>query len=262
MALPRHPDFAEIQERMRRIHPDFYPARIAIDDQYGPSMARGVDMILDALEDANDLPPWDTLKRANRVGQMPSKFNFLLQDPKAPLMVRLALEFYGLKEKPGAGNNSEIIQWADEIAESVDTPYANWAADWYNKDSIPWCGLWMAVVAVRASQGRAERMPPVKYLSALEWQHYGEAVAKEDAAVGDVMVLGRNGGGHVCINVGMEEGNRRFFGLGANQSDAVNILPFGMNRVRYVRRPPYNNRPAGARQVVVGRGGASSVNEQ
>lgn len=257
----RHPDFSEIQARLRRINPAFYPPGTALDDEYGPAMARGIDGALDELEASHGLTPWRIVPPPKKAPQIPARYAFLLDEPAAPLMVRLALKELGLVEKPGSGSNPTIVGWADEVEAATSTPYTRWAADWYSDDSVPWCGLFMAVIAVRAAQGRAERMPPDKYLAALSWANWGISVPVAHAAVGDVMVLGRQGGGHVTLNVGTEEGGARFFGLGANQSDAVNILPFPIERVRAVRRPPYLSVPAGARRVYLKAGGASSVRE-
>lgn len=259
--MAKHPDFAEIQQRLRRINPAWYDPRLAIDDEYGPGMAFGLDAALDMLEEAHNLPAWAPPAAASGAGKLPRKFAFLMENPVAPLMVRLAIDTLGTLETRGGGNNPTIIGWADEVATVMPSAYARWAADWYNSDSIPWCGLWLAVIASRASQGREERFPPNKYLAALEWAKFGKHVDPAKAEVGDVMVLGRTGGGHVCLNVGMEIGGKRFFGLGGNQSDAVNIMPFDMSRVRAVRRPNYMVKPKGSRQVMVGPGGLSSTNE-
>lgn len=269
--MAKHDDFRLIQLRLRRLDPTWYPAGKPIDDEWGPGMAFGVDAALDALEQQRGLPPFRAdpaptvvAPRVNGGGQkgLPSKFNFLFTTPLPPLMVRLGLETLGTLETPGTADNPVILGWADEVARGAPTAYNRWAADFYNEDSIPWCGLWMAAMAVRAAQGRAERMPPDKYLSALAWAKWGLPVEPQHAAVGDVMVLTRSGGGHVTMNVGMEKGEKRFFGLGANQSDAVTIAPFDMSRVAHVRRPAYNALPEGARRVILSAGGASSVDEQ
>lgn len=265
-----HPDFSDIQQRLRRLDPSWYPAALRVDDEYGPAMARGIDAALDMLERAKGLPPFvptaaptASVVQRGVIGRaaLQPKFHFLLEEPLAPLMVRLAIDFLGLLEVKGPGNNPTIVGWADEVAASVDTPYSDWAADWYNADSIAHCGLFMAMIACRAAQGNPTRLPPTKYLAALEWRGWGEEVDKNDAAVGDVMVMKRDGGGHVTLNVGTEVGGRRFFGLGSNQSDAVTIAPFDLARVVYVGRPPYKTRPAGSRRVIVGPGGPSSTNE-
>lgn len=203
------------------------------------------------------------------MNNLPKKYRFLLDNPLPPLMVRNAMDLLGTLEGPGTTNNRKIVAWADEVADVMPSPYNNWAADWYNSDAIPWCGLFMAVVAVRSSQGRPERMPPAKYLSALAWANYGEAVqwkGKEglrlgEIAIGDVLVFVRNGGGHVGLCVGVSKDGRTVFVLGGNQSNRVSIAEIAVNRLYAVRRPPYNQRPAGARHVRLDTTGVVSKNE-
>ncbi|WP_448580423.1 TIGR02594 family protein [Thermaurantiacus sp.] len=192
---------------------------------------------------------------------VPAPYAFLLQEPIAPLMVRIALDLYGTTEVPGAGSNPRILAWADEVASATGRPYDNWAANYYNADSIPWCGLFMAVVAVRAAQGRPERLPPNNYLAALAWSNWGVSCDREDICVGDVVVLTRQGGGHVTLAVGVTADGKEFMGLGGNQQDRVNIARFRTDRIYAVRRPPYRVRPAGARRVVMTASGPVSTNE-
>ncbi|MCS6986219.1 MAG: TIGR02594 family protein [Sphingomonadaceae bacterium] len=194
--------------------------------------------------------------------QVPASYAWLLQEPIAPLMVRVALDAYGTTEVAGAGSNPRILAWADEVARTTGRPYDNWAADFYNDDAIPWCGLFMAVVAVRSWQGRPERLPPRNYLAALAWADWGVPCAKTDILVGDVVVLRRQGGGHVTLAVGVTADGKEFMGLGGNQSDRVNIARFRTDRIYAVRRPPYRERPAGARRVVLTATGPLSTNER
>ena len=195
------------------------------------------------------------------MAKLPAKFSYLRQEPMPPLMVRVALDMYGTVETAGGADNPVILGWADEVQKLCKRKYDNWAADFYNKDSIPWCGLFMAIVAARASQARPERFPPDKYLSALAWANWGVTVPETDIIVGDVVVLVRSGGGHVTLAVGVSEDGKTFMGLGGNQADAVNIAEFPMQRVYAVRRPPYQNRPEGARRVVLSSSGVVSTNE-
>lgn len=189
---------------------------------------------------------------------LPAKYAALAQEP-GPLMLLEALRLYGTVEMRGPGDNPTIVAWADEVAKTQSTPYTRWAADWYNADSIAWCGLFMAVVAVRASQGRPERMPPPKYLSAADWLNYGTKVPIEDAMLGDVLVFTRDGGGHVGICVG--EDITAFHVLGGNQSDAVTITRIAKSRCSDVRRPIYNVTPANVRKIRYGAAGPLSTNE-
>lgn len=189
---------------------------------------------------------------------LPAKYAALGEEP-GPLMLLEALKEHGVRETRGSENNAAIVRWADEVEDAVSTPYTRWAADWYNADSIPWCGLFMAVVAVRASQGRPERMPPPKYLSAADWLNYGSPIAVVNAMLGDVLIFTRDGGAHVGIYVGEDEQN--FHVLGGNQSDAVTITRIAKSRCSGVRRPIYNVKPVNVRKIFYSATGPISTNE-
>lgn len=190
--------------------------------------------------------------------KLPAKYASLAKEP-GPLMLVEALKEYGTLEMPGAGNNPKILAWADEIALGDSNAYNRWAAKWYDKDSIAWCGLFMAMVALRSSQGRHERMPPDKYLSAAAWAKWGVPVLSKNAMLGDVLVFTRSGGGHVGIYVG--EDKDYYHVLGGNQSDSVNITRIAKSRLTAVRRPPYLQRPANVRKLYWSATGPVSVNE-
>lgn len=190
---------------------------------------------------------------------LPAQYAYLRADPLAPKMVQVALDLYGTHEVAGGQNSPTILKWADEVAAGTSSKYADWAGDFYNADSIPWCGLFIAVCAVRAAGGRVERLPEHKYLSALEWKNWGVPVAVKDAVVGDVGISQRNGGGHVFLIVG--EDATHFHILGGNQSDQVNIVRKAKAEVVAVRRPRYQAMPVGARKVVVGATGALAGSE-
>jgi len=198
---------------------------------------------------------------------VPDKYKFL-QSPEMPGMVQEALKFYGIKELAGAPSNKVITDWADFVYSVTKTKYSKWAADWYNNDDIAWCGLFVAYLAAKTSNGRKDRMPPDSYLSALAWANFGEAVqfkGKEgyrlgEICIGDVGVFTRNGGGHVGLIVGVSNSNTVFV-LGGNQSNSVNVTELAVNRLYAVRRPVYRVRPAGAKHVRMGSTGVLSTNE-
>jgi len=190
-----------------------------------------------------------------------AKYAYLNAPPEPPRMVLEALKFLGTIEKPGAPSNQLIVDWADEIGRTTGRSYDRWAADFYNTDSIAWCGLFCGVVALRAAQGRPERWPPNKYLAALEWANWGVGAAKSDIQVGDIVVLKRKGGGHVFIAVGVSADGKTVMGVGGNQGDAVTIAEFETSRIVAVRRPPYIDKPPGARRVVVAAGSTVSTDE-
>jgi uncharacterized protein (TIGR02594 family) len=176
-------------------------------------------------------------------------------------MVRAALDLLGTKEIAGAADNPVILAWAKEIEQICHRPYDDWAADFFKDDSIPWCGLFVGIVAARTCQGRPERMPPKNYLSALAWSNWGNAATASDIRLGDVVVLHRVGGGHVFLALGVSTDGARIIGIGGNQSDAVTFAEFDIGRLHAVRRPVYQKVPGGARRVVLDAHGELSVNE-
>lgn len=196
---------------------------------------------------------------------LPARYQFLTKPPGATMLVDVALTHYGTLEGAGTANNPKIINWADIVARKAAAQYNNWAADWYNKDSVPWCGLFMALCVVDTN-----RKPVGNYLSALAWADFGnpvqfkgrEGLRLNEIKVGDVAVFVRNGGGHVAIVVGVTSDGKAIVCIGGNQDNAVNIKQFPIGRLYAVRRPPYKVTPAGARHVRLTSTGVVSRNEQ
>lgn len=153
-------------------------------------------------------------------------------------MLREALKLLGVTEKAGEVDNPEIVAWAKEIGGQV--------AAIYNHDSMPWCGLFMGVVAKRA------QVPfPALCIRALEWRDFGTIVT--EPALGDVLVYVRPGGGHVGIYVGEDDG--AFHTLGGNQGDQVKIERVSREMLRAARRALYISTPASVRKILRGRSG-------
>jgi uncharacterized protein (TIGR02594 family) len=174
---------------------------------------------------------------------LPSRYGWLAREP-GPKMIVEALKLYGTLETPGSANNPTIVAWAKEVDGEV--------ADAYKADSIPWCGLFMAVVAKRA-----DKEIPKHPLWALSWSAFG--AKSPAAALGDVLVFVRNGGGHVGLYVG--EDASAFHVLGGNQSDRACITRIAKNRLYAARRPLYRIQPANVRPVHLEATGALSLNE-
>lgn len=159
-----------------------------------------------------------------------------------PRMVTEALNLYGTIETPGAANNAKILEWAQETG----------LRNVYTADSIPWCGLFMAVVAKRA--GKPLVSSP---LWALSWSKFGEQGGQP--RLGDVLTFRRNGGGHVALYIG--EDSTCYHVLGGNQSDAVTITRIRKERLHAVRRHYAVGMPASAKPYVLAATGAVSENE-
>lgn len=174
---------------------------------------------------------------------LPSAWSWLASEP-APRMLVEALKLYGVKETSGPANTPEIIAWAREIDPRI--------AKVYTADSIPWCGLFAAIVAKRA-----DKSLPSSPLWARAWASWGDKSPR--ASLGDVLVFVRPGGGHVGLYVG--EDKTSYAVLGGNQGDAVSIVWIAKSRCIAVRReyklaPLKNIRP-----VFVKRSGELSSNE-
>lgn len=159
-----------------------------------------------------------------------------------PRMVVEGLRLLGTVETPGQGNNPTILAWAKETGlQRV-----------YTADSIPWCGLFMAVVAQRA--GKPLVSSP---LWALSWSKFGTAGGQP--RLGDILTFKRNGGGHVGLYIG--EDSTCYHVLGGNQSDAVTITRIRKERLHAVRRHYAIGMPASAKPYVLAATGVVSENE-
>ena len=175
---------------------------------------------------------------------IPSQYAYL-KDPSMPRVIREAVALYGVKEVAGDKNNPVILAWADEIG--------GWIGDWYDKDSIPWCGLFVAVCAARAGFPFGQ-----KALSAKEWVRWGQKVDRP--SLGDVLIFNRDGGGHVGFYVG--EDDQAYHVLGGNQSDQVNITRIVKTRLWSARRCIWKvEQPASVKPVILKAAGGLSQNE-
>lgn len=176
---------------------------------------------------------------------VPARYAWLAQVAGLPRIIDEAFKLYGTLETPGTADNPVIEAWAREVGGAV--------ADVYKADSIPWCGLFAAVVVKRAGKN-----PPRNPLWALSWSAFGVPV--DVPMLGDVLVYKRQGGGHVNFYVGEDEG--AFHGIGGNQSDGVNVTRIARSRLYAARRPEWvSAAPAGRRRFRLTPSGPLSTNE-
>jgi uncharacterized protein (TIGR02594 family) len=181
--------------------------------------------------------------------ELPKQYAWLLNEP-GPKMLLEALKHYGTLERRGKDNNPDITAWAEEIGEDV--------AKVYVADEIPWCGLFMAIVAKRA--GKEVVKDP---LWALNWGTFGQAA--DQPMLGDVLVFVRKtstGGkaGHVALYIGEDKASYHI--LGGNQSDSVSITRIAKTRLYAARRPMWKiAQPENVRSIELAATGQLSVNE-
>ena len=171
---------------------------------------------------------------------LPQPYAWLAAEP-APRMLLEALKLYGTLEKPGSGDNPVILKWAEELG----------LRD-YNHDAIPWCGLFAAIISKRAGKPLA-----ASPLWARSWADWGTKSPK--AALGDILVFSRNGGGHVALYVG--EDDNYYHCLGGNQGDAVSIVRISKARCIAVRRFYSVGVPANVRPVKLAANGTPFTSE-
>ena len=172
---------------------------------------------------------------------LPAAYRWLTAIGTLPRMLAEGIALYGVRETIGAGDNPVILSWAREAAVAG-----------YRADAVPWCGLYMAVVAARAGWDR-----PAAPLWALNWGRFG--VAAERAMLGDVLTFVRPGGGHVALYVG--EDDAAYHVLGGNQGDRVSFARIARGRLRAVRRPDYRWPPATVTARRLAAGGVLSIDE-
>lgn len=179
---------------------------------------------------------------------IPTQYEWLTREG-GPVMITTALNLFDTLEAPGLPNNPVILNWAAEIGGEVE--------NMYKSDEIPWCGLFMAVVAKR-SRKELVKDP----LWALNWGNFGKNT--DVPMLGDVLVFVRkttdgHTAGHVGLYVGEDE--QCFHVLGGNQMDRVCITRLERKRLYTGRRPNYATQPANVRKIILRAGGAISANE-
>lgn len=174
----------------------------------------------------------------------PAEYRWLsLMQPPRTIVEAFAL--YGTLEVPGAADNPVILDWAKEVGKTVETAYTD--------DSIPWCGLFVAVVVKRA--GKEVIAGP---LWARNWTNFGVRVDRP--SLGDVLVFERpGGGGHVGFYVA--EDASAYHVIGGNQGDAVSVARIAKSRCIANRQPHFQNKPNSVKPYHVAGNGALSKNE-
>ena len=176
------------------------------------------------------------------MSKLPKDYQWLAGLDVLPKMVGAAIQSLGVVETQGPANTPEIMAWAAQCGLRAS----------YRADLTPWCGLFMAHVALTAG-----KTMPKDPLWALNWAKFG--VEGGQPELGDVLVFIRPGGGHVALYIGEDED--AFHVLGGNQGDRVGFTRIDKVRLYAVRQPLYNNKPTTAVTNILAKTGAISTNE-
>lgn len=174
---------------------------------------------------------------------LPTKYSWLAQLADKPRLIEEALKLYGVHEGAGITDNPTLLAWAVEVGLGGE----------YVHDSIPWCGLFAALICKRA-----DKTPVDHPLWALNWAKFGQA--SPQAGLGDVLVFKRNGGGHVGFYAA--EDATAYHVLGGNEDDQVNVVRILKSRCVAVRRPVWKTtQPASVKPYHVASDGGLSHDE-
>lgn len=167
-----------------------------------------------------------------------------LKKESAPKILVEALKLNGTCELLGKDNNPKILSWAKELGLEKT----------YTADEIPWCGLFIAYVCLKA--GKEVVQNP---LWARNWAKWG--VKQTEAMLGDILVFERGANsGHVGIYVG--EDKTAYHVLGGNQGDRVSIVRILKTRCIAIRRTKWTNaQPENVRKITLGASNELSTNE-
>lgn len=156
---------------------------------------------------------------------LPEQYQWL-SDEGAPRMIVEALKLYDT-----VADKAVLNAWAKELG----------VQNLYSADEIPWCGLFMALIAKRAHK------PPLPNPSwALNWSVFG--FYRRDPLLGDVLVFRRSTAGHVGLYVGEDE--IAYHVLGATHGNCIGVSRWAKARIYAVRKPPYlTEQPANVRKI-------------
>lgn len=147
-----------------------------------------------------------------------------------PAWLLEAEKHIGTREIKGPGHEPKILTWWKAIRRGG-----------IKDDETPWCAAFVGgmLEAVGITSSRFESAT-----SYLDW-----GVKLDQPAVGCIVVLGRDGGGHVGFCVGQDnQGNLLL--LGGNQGDAVSVAAFLRSRVLGYRWPAAVPKPLPGSLVV------------
>jgi uncharacterized protein (TIGR02594 family) len=132
----------------------------------------------------------------------------------------IARGYIGITEGPGPENNPVIMEM-----------YASVGHDWVEHDSVAWCAAFVGHCLERAG------IRSTRQLTARSYLNWGVPVEIAEAQPGDIGVIPRGTSswqGHVFFIERIE--GPWVWGLGGNQSDAVNVKRYPVSKLLGVRR--------------------------
>ena len=199
---------------------------------------------------------------------IPKQYAFLSAVGLLPRGITHALALLGTNEIPGRGSNPVIDAWRTELKKAGVS-----GVEGFSDDSVPWCGLFAAIVALRAG-----KRPIDNPLWAQNWKTYGVEIAENKgtlakpklvfepslkASLGDTLVYSRKTANGYAGHVGryIAEDATAYHTIGGNQGDSVTITRILKSRCIAVRRDLMTTPPQSLRPYVIAANGTVGGSE-
>lgn len=180
---------------------------------------------------------------------LPEKYKFLEEIGILPKLVSAALQYLGLKEYPGTGNNNPVIM---NMATSLGLSRAQ-----YGNDEVAWCALFISFLM--KITGKPLPFTGYDLIRAKSYMQWGNPVSMIDIRLGDVVVKHRVGGDHVFLAIA--ESEHTIHGLGGNQSNCVCFAEMDKLTITAVRRYYATTIPNSAKKYYINSSGVLSKSE-
>ncbi len=183
--------------------------------------------------------------------ELPEKYKWLHEIGTLPKLVSAALQYLGVAEIPGVNSNPVIMDMAKGLGVS----------DIYTNDDLSWCAIFINHL-LRITGKPINLHPHDRYdlLRAMRTADLFTNINKADWILGDVIILKREGGGHVFIAIAKTP-NGNIIGIGGNQGNKVSFAEFSQDRIIAVKRHYSVAPPESAKQYIVDSSGQLSTNE-
>ena len=181
---------------------------------------------------------------------LPPNMTWLETIDTLPKLVESAIQYLGIKEIPGKANNPVIMDMAKGLGVS----------DIYTNDDLSWCALFVNhLIRINGKPQVDIRGDKYNLLRARWLSNWGKEVVRGQEKLGNVIVLKRDGGGHVCLWVAKTE--KGFVGIGGNQGNKVSFAEFDTNRIIASRNYYSVAAPDSAKLYTIDSTGKLSTNE-
>lgn len=147
-----------------------------------------------------------------------------------PKHLKVMRAITGTEETSGSGDNPKIMGMRDWIA--CTYPEMAEYCEGYTGDDVAWCGLTEAfactVAGIRPPFGPTDTD---RFLWAQSFANDDGFEHQTEPNLGSIVVMKREGGGHVTTFEGWVSQGVTFKGRGGNQSDAINVQTYSVDDV-------------------------------